>query len=147
MWDEITYPFLNFNGTAVEVWGWMRYYSHKLLTLKRKINEIVCVLYEKWNGSQICIAFCFIVCNILFSPCWFKNWMNHSHNTAYCCRTKIYDTIMMTKSGRGHDINVTMQYFPNWSVIAFPYLYEMNPIKIRKKNFQRKIHQNNVIRL
>ena len=23
MWDEITYPFLNFNGATVEVWEWM----------------------------------------------------------------------------------------------------------------------------
>ena len=23
MWDEITYPFLNFNGATVEVWEWI----------------------------------------------------------------------------------------------------------------------------
>ena len=25
-WDEITYPFLNFNGATVEVWEWMIYF-------------------------------------------------------------------------------------------------------------------------
>ena len=26
MWDEITYPFLNVNAAAVEVWEWMNYF-------------------------------------------------------------------------------------------------------------------------
>ena len=26
VWDEITYHFLNFNGTAIEVWEWRSYF-------------------------------------------------------------------------------------------------------------------------
>ena len=26
MWDEITHPFLNFNGVTVEVWGWLSHF-------------------------------------------------------------------------------------------------------------------------
>ena len=31
MWDEINYPFPNFNGYTVEVWEWWVISSHTLL--------------------------------------------------------------------------------------------------------------------
>ena len=32
MWDEITYPFLNFNGAAAEVWEWINILLGMLIT-------------------------------------------------------------------------------------------------------------------
>ena len=31
MWDEIVYPFPNFNGETVEVWEWKNNFIHALL--------------------------------------------------------------------------------------------------------------------
>ena len=48
MWDEITYPFSNFNGATVEVWEWISYFiphftRHVITSVSRlglKLNHI-----------------------------------------------------------------------------------------------------------
>ena len=43
VWDEITYPFLNFNGTSVEVLEWINNFtSHFIMGV---------ITYPAWNQS------------------------------------------------------------------------------------------------
>ena len=53
VWDEIAYPFLNFNGAAVEIWEWISYFiSHFTLVV---INFLVRI---KWIARSF-VVFCF----------------------------------------------------------------------------------------
>ena len=51
VWDEITYPFSNFNGAAVEVWKCLIFLSHTLLGMWLLIHagiKVICVC----NGAR-----------------------------------------------------------------------------------------------
>ena len=58
VWDEITYPFPNFNGGTVEVWEWISYFvPHFLLgMIIRKLNMLI-------TGIYIWFIHCNIPCN------------------------------------------------------------------------------------
>ena len=43
MWDEITYPFANFNGATVEVWEWINNY------ILHFMKDVVTYLYWDWK--------------------------------------------------------------------------------------------------
>ena len=52
MWDEITYPFPNFNGYAVDVWGWVRNLSYTLLGLWLLIHAGIKVNHASKRGPK-----------------------------------------------------------------------------------------------
>ena len=60
VWDEITYPFLNFNGFAVEVWEWIsnfgahRVYDYlTMLGLKLiHVSKIGPLMFNRYEVSQ-----------------------------------------------------------------------------------------------
>ena len=55
VWDEITYPFTNFNGTAVEVWGWISYFvphfTRHVITyhVGIKVNKVASGYKDQWT--------------------------------------------------------------------------------------------------
>ena len=52
VWDEITYPFPNFNGAAVEVWGWISdVISHFMISVIHPSTKSP-LAGAAWNFSQ-----------------------------------------------------------------------------------------------
>ena len=51
MWDEITYPFLNFNGATVEVWEWISNSNRKS---KLIIKSIIIIFYNSKSFTILC---------------------------------------------------------------------------------------------
>ena len=48
MWDEITYPFPNFDGATIEVWEWISnfipHFIMDLITYPRLVTRVCCLL-------------------------------------------------------------------------------------------------------
>ena len=43
VWDEITYPFLNYNGCTIDVWEWInKFVQHSILDV---------IIHSCWNKS------------------------------------------------------------------------------------------------
>ena len=61
-WDEITYPFSNFNGATVEVWEWINNFIRLRITLRQqgqrlKRNWVWRSLYQPGYHSSLIIPF------------------------------------------------------------------------------------------
>ena len=63
LWDEITYPFPNFNGATIGVWEWVSYFiSHIIMDV---------ITYSSWDLSYK-IYYIF-----------FQNWYTESDITGF----------------------------------------------------------------
>ena len=65
VWDEITYPFPNFNGYTVEVWEWISYFIPHF--------EMDVIIFPFWNWISIIMV---IVIIIIFIAA-FKNTLRN----------------------------------------------------------------------
>ena len=58
MWDEIIFPFPNFNGSAVEVWEWIKYFiphfiGHVITYLCCNLRETFSALLSVCAGNSV----------------------------------------------------------------------------------------------
>ena len=60
VWDELIYPFLNFNAETVEVWEWITIWFHTLLGMQLLIHDWIKVkpYWQKgpWNSSTMMLG-------------------------------------------------------------------------------------------
>ena len=65
VWDEITYPFSNFNGCTVEVWEWIRFVILHFTGYVVIIHAEIKVNPYKWKGPRSFTSLIQILVNIL----------------------------------------------------------------------------------
>ena len=52
MWDEITYPFPNFNGCTIEVWAWIsNFIPHFIMGVITYPFWVMCPHWPVWRGA------------------------------------------------------------------------------------------------
>ena len=88
VWDVITYPFQNFNGCTVEVWGWLsNFISHFVIDAITypywKFIHVVTTKTKQRKTKQCAYFVGYIVgiaCRKMLSQCkWGREWVNCVH--------------------------------------------------------------------
>ena len=62
VWDEIAYPFPNFNGATVEVWEWISNFTPLFTGHVISYPWIIHVISNHWNGKVNFCGYYFTVC-------------------------------------------------------------------------------------
>ena len=142
VWDEIIYPFPNFNGATVEVWEWIIYFiPHFIMNV---------ITYTCWDWSESALLkgatgrFYPYPFNINFTDwlCWTIN-SKICGQFAFCSSWLDFIRIL-----RGYFTSIGQCFYSQWSnPVTYGWISHMHVPRMTKWTKQNKAQENKTVHI